>query len=84
MDKYFVQYIVNGNLQIAQITEWGNLESAKAKWHDVCKLMWATQEVETAVVVLLDANLNRVEGDKYREFIYHAPQPEVPEEVSEE
>lgn len=67
--KYYVIYVTNGALQIDKITEWSDLDKAKAKFHDVCKLLWSTPDVVTASVKLLDSQLDNVEG--YREFISH-------------
>lgn len=73
--KYYVIYVVNGALQVDQITEWGNLNSAKSKFHDVCKTLWAEPTVLTASVRILDSQLDTVED--YKEFITHpAPAPE--------
>ena len=69
--KYYVIYVVNGALQVDQITEWGNVNSAKSKFHDVCKTLWAEPTVLTASVRILDSQLDTVED--YKEFITHAP-----------
>lgn len=58
--KYYVIYVANGNLAINEITEFGNLESAKAKYHDVCKLMWSDASVESAYVSIIDTQLDTV------------------------
>ena len=71
--KYYVIYVVNGALQVDQITEWGNVNSAKSKFHDVCKTLWAEPTVLTASVRILDSQLDTVED--YSEFITHAPEP---------
>lgn len=73
--KYYVIYVVNEALQLNKITEWGNLDSAKSKFHDVCKTLWAEPTVLTASVRILDSQLDIVED--YKEFITHpAPAPE--------
>lgn len=77
--KYYVIYVSNGALQVEQITEWSNLDSAKAKFHDVCKTLWNAPDVSTASVKILDSQLDNVEG--YKEFISH---PVVVEEPIEE
>ena len=66
--KYYVIYVANGNLAINEITEHGSKESAIAKFHDVCKLMWSDASVESANVVILDTQLDVV--DNYKEGIY--------------
>lgn len=82
--KYYVIYVINGALQVNQITEWGNLNSAKSKFHDVCKTLWAEPTVLTASVRILDSQLDTVED--YKEFITHpvtvSPEP-VPEPEGE-
>ena len=76
--KYYVIYVSNGALQVEKITEWSNLDSAKVKFHDVCKTLWNAPDVSTASVEILDSQLNNVEG--YKEFISHS----VVEEPTEE
>ena len=48
------------------------LDSAKAKYHDVCRTLWNAQDVIRATVVILDSEFNVV-GD-YREVITHEAQ----------
>jgi hypothetical protein len=67
--KYYVIYVVNGALQVDKITEWSNLDSAKAKFHDICKVLWNESTVLTASVKILDSQLDNVED--YKEFITH-------------
>lgn len=67
--KYYVIYVVNGALQVDKITEWSNLDSAKSKFHDVCKVLWNESTVITASVKILDSQLDNVED--YKEFITH-------------
>ena len=67
--KYYVIYVSNGALQVDKITEWSNLDSAKAKFHDVCKTLWSAPDVVTASVKILDSQLDNVED--YKEFITH-------------
>lgn len=73
--NYYVIYVSNGALQLKEVTEWDNLNSAKSKFHDVCKTLWAEPTVLTASVRILDSQLDTVED--YKEFITHpAPTPE--------
>ena len=67
--KYYVIYVINGALQVDKITEWDNVNSAKSKFHDVCKVLWAEPTVLTASVRILDSQLDTVED--YKEFITH-------------
>lgn len=67
--KYYVIYVSNGALQSDKITEWSDLDKAKAKFHDVCKTLWNAPDVVTASVKILDSQLDNVED--YKEFITH-------------
>ena len=67
--KYYVIYVSNGALQSDKITEWSDLDKAKAKFHDVCKTLWSAPDVVTASVKILDSQLDNVED--YKEFITH-------------
>jgi len=73
--KYWVMKISNGELQLnlerGDITEHGTLDSAKAKFHQVCATMWNEPSVLTAKVVIIDQQFNVVES----EFISHTAQP---------
>lgn len=72
--KYYVMHISNGDLQIPSITEWGNLDKAKAKFHEVCNTLWGEDSVITGYVVILDNQFDIVED--YKEYINHNSQPE--------
>ena len=74
--KYYVIYVSNGALQLKEVTEWDNLNSAKSKFHDVCKTLWAEPTVLTASVRILDSQLDTVED--YKEFITHPAPVETP------
>ena len=67
--KYYVIYVSNGTLQVDKITEWSDLNSAKVKYFDICKLLTNEKSVETATVKILDSQLDVVED--YKEFISH-------------
>ena len=69
--KYYVMYISNGNLQLGEgaVTEWSDLDKAKAKYHDLCKILWAEPSVITGYVAIMDNQLDVVDG--YKEFIQH-------------
>ena len=67
--KYYVIYVVNGALQVDKITEWSDKDKARSKFHDVCKTLWASQDVVTASVKILDSQLDTAED--YKEFIDH-------------
>lgn len=58
--KCYVIYVSNGNLALNEITEHVSIEAAKAKFHDVCKLMWSDASVESAFVQIMDNQLDSV------------------------
>lgn len=67
--KYAIIECVNGSyfVRAEGIT---TLESAKVQYHDRCKILWSAQDVITATVMIVDENLECVEGYN-REFIHH-------------
>lgn len=66
MAKYDVVQKVNGNTTI--VSTWtDNKNGAKQAFHERCKLLYADAETTTAVVAILDDNLDIVDGKK--EFI---------------
>lgn len=67
--KYYVMHVSNDNLQIKDMTEWENLESAKAKFHGMCQALWAEPSVISATVKIVDTQLDTVEN--YKEFVHH-------------
>ena len=71
--KYSVIQCVNGSNKIVAegITD---LSFAKVKFHSLCQTLWNAPDVLTGEVMIVDEQLNCVEG--YREFIHHDPQPE--------
>lgn len=66
--KYAVIKCINGSYAIHAegITE---LSSAKTNFHGLCQTLWDAPDVITAEVMIVDENLDCVEG--YREFISH-------------
>ena len=67
--KYAIIECVNGSYSVRAegIT---TLESAKVQYHDRCKILWNAQDVITATVMIVNENLECVEGYN-REFIHH-------------
>jgi len=47
--------------------------SAKIQFHGLCQTLWNAPDVITAFVMIVDEQLDVVEG--YKEFIHHDPQP---------
>ena len=79
--KYAIVKVINGNYSIHAegITD---LANAKVSFHGLCQTLWNASDVITAEVMIVDENLDCVEG--YKEFITHPePQPE-PEPTPEE
>ena len=76
--KYYVMFISNGNLQLnlekGDVTEWTDLDKAKAKYHKLCDTLWTEKTVITGYVAIIDNQFDIVEG--YKEFIHHDEQPE--------
>ncbi len=70
--KYAIVKCSNGSFTID--SEWADLTQAKVKFHGVCQTLWNAKDVLTAEVMIVDEQLNCVEG--YKEFIHHDPQPE--------
>lgn len=66
--KYAIIKVVNGSYSIhaENITA---IESAKVQFHGVCQTLWNATDVATATVMIIDENLDAVEG--YIEYIHH-------------
>lgn len=66
--KYAIIEVINGNFFIRAegITD---LASAKTQYHGRCQALWNAQDVVTAMVAIMDENLDIVE--RYKEFIQH-------------
>ena len=71
--KYAIIKIINGNyfVHAEGITE---LSAAKTQYHSLCQTLWNAPDVLNAYVMIVDEQLDVVEG--YKEFIHHDPQPE--------
>lgn len=86
MIRYYVMFVSNGDLQLGQgsVTEWTELDKAKAKFHSLCNTMWSAKDVITGYVVIMDNQFDIVDG--YKEFIKHeqpTPEPEVSQPTEE-
>jgi hypothetical protein len=66
--KYAIVKVINGNyfIHAEGITE---LSNAKTQYHGLCQALWNAPDVITAMVKIVDENLDNVEG--YRDFITH-------------
>ena len=65
--KYAVIKVVNGNF--SGDSEWADVQGAIVQWHAVCRALWNEATVETAMVEIVDENLDVMPG--YRELIKH-------------
>lgn len=77
--KYAVVKVINGNFYI-HAEGFTALESAKVNYFGLCQTLWNAPDVITAEVMIVDEQLDCVEG--YKEFIHHEPTviPEPEEE----
>ena len=66
--KYAIVKVINGNYFIHSegITD---LSSAKTQFHTVCATLWNAPDVETAMVKIVDEQLDCVDG--YMDLIIH-------------
>lgn len=80
--KYSIIKVINGNyfIHAEGITE---LSSAKVQFHGLCQTLWNAPDVLNAYVMIVDEQLDVVEG--YKEYIHHeVTAPVEPEEQVEE
>ena len=77
--KLAIVKVINGNYFIHSegITDVAN---AKKQFHGLCQTLWNAPDVLNAYVMIVDEQLDCVEG--YKEFIRHDPAP-VPEPEGE-
>ena len=66
--KYAIIKVINGNyfVHAEGIT---TAAAAKTMFHGLCQTLWNANDVITAEVMIVDENLDCVEG--YKEFIHH-------------
>lgn len=71
--KYAIVKVINGNyfIHAEGITDIAN---AKTQFHGVCQTLWNASDVTVACVMIVDENLDVVEG--YKEFISHSTETE--------
>lgn len=70
--KYALAKVSNGNYEI--VSETTDLNSAKVQFHNTAASLWNAPDVNTACIMIVDENLDRVED--YKEFISHVePEP---------
>lgn len=66
--KYAIIKVINGaySIHAEGIT---TIEAAKVQFHGVCQTLWNAADVNTAMVMIADENLDAAEG--YKELINH-------------
>lgn len=72
--KYSVLKVVNGSFNVLATN--ANLQTIKVSFFDACKTLWNESSVTTGVLLIVDENLDPVEGNRYKEFISHPAQSE--------
>lgn len=75
--KYAIVKVINGNYAVHAegIT---NISNAKTMFHGVCQTLWNAPDVITGEVMIVDEQLDCVEG--YKENIHHDAPIETPVE----
>lgn len=77
---YAIIEVINGSFFV-RAEGIQNLEAAKTQYHGRCQTLWNAPDVLNAYVMIVDNQLDVVEG--YKEFIHHDPQP-APEPTPDE
>jgi hypothetical protein len=77
--KYSIIKCINGAFSVD--SEHGELTQAKVRFHAICQTLWNAPDVLTGEVMIIDEQLNCVEG--YKEFIHHDPQSEPEVQTAE-
>ena len=74
--KYAIIKVINGNyfVHAEGITA---IENAKTQYHGLCQTLWNADDVLSAYVMIVDEQLDCVEG--YKEYIHHESVPVVSE-----
>lgn len=66
--KYAIVKVINGSFTI-HAEGFTDLASAKVNYHGLCQTLWNAPDVATAEVMIVDEQLDCVDG--YKEFIHH-------------
>ena len=66
--KYAIIKVINGNyfVHAEGITD---ANAARVAYHGLCQTLWNAADVTTAMVMIVDENLDCVE--RYKEYIHH-------------
>lgn len=66
--KYGIIKVINGSYFI-HAEGYTDVNAAKVAYHGLCQTLWNASDVITAMVMIVDENLDCVE--RYKEFIHH-------------
>lgn len=66
--KYAIVKVINGSFSI-HAEGYTDLNAAKVSFHGLCQTLWNAQDVVTAMVMIVDENLDCV--GRYKEYIQH-------------
>lgn len=66
--KYAIVKVINGSFFI-HAEGMTDLNDAKVAFHGLCQTLWNAADVTTAMVAIMDENLDCVE--RYKEYIHH-------------
>ena len=69
MEKYFVEVIASGALQVDKITEWTDVDKASGEFYSICATYSKSAEKIDATIVVFDVNFDVVNG--LRRHIVH-------------
>ena len=72
--KYAIIKVINGSFSV-HAEGFTDLAQAKVNYHGLCQTLWNAPDVITAQVMIVDEQLDCVEG--YKEYIHHDPVPAV-------
>ena len=67
--KYAIIKVINGSYSV-HAEGYADVNAAKVAYHGVCQTLWNAADVTTAMVMIVDENLDCVE--RYKEYIHHA------------
>lgn len=79
--KLAILKVINGNYFV-HAEGMTSIEQAKIIFHGLCQTLWNAQDVTTAQVMIVDEQLDCVEG--YKEFIHHEPMNPEPIPIEDE
>ena len=65
--KYAILKVTNSNFAVH--AEGSSIDGLKVNYHQLCASLWNDAETKTAKVMIVDEQLNCVDG--YAEFIHH-------------